>query len=133
MCGGGGAAGAGDGRGGGGVAEELNIMINSVMRSQKPQINADERRLVVPALSTVLVLIDTIQKNEIILTTNSYELNTNCWSSFQFVLVRCFFSGSFMSQGFKADFTVNNSANRSKPPLELKIFNHNLKRGGIKS
>jgi hypothetical protein len=109
----------------------------------EPQINADERRFVVPALSSYLVLIDTNQENnrffaywyETKLTPNSYELNTNLcyWSSFQFALVRCFFSGSFMNQGFKTDLAVNNSANRSKPPLELKIFDHILKRGGIKS
>jgi len=39
VHGGGGVAGAGDG--GGGVVEELNIMINSVMKNQEPQMNAD--------------------------------------------------------------------------------------------
>ncbi len=111
-------------------------MIDSVMKNQKPQMNADERRFVVPSLSLSLVLINTNQKNNHFfayknkLTTNLNELNTNYRSSFQFVLVRCFFSGSFMNQGFKIDFAVINSANRSKP---LKIFDHILKRGGVKS
>ena len=49
-------AGAGDG--GGGVVEELNIMINSVMKNQEPQMNADKRRFVVPVLSSSLALIE---------------------------------------------------------------------------
>ncbi len=124
MRGGGGAAGAGDGRGG--VAEELNIMKDSVMKNQEPQMNADKRRFVVPSLSLSLVFINTNQENNLFfayenkLTTNSYELNTNYRSSFQFVLVRCLFSGSFMNQGPKPDFAVSNSANRSKPLLDLK-------------
>ena len=38
-------------------------MIDSVMKNQEPPMNADERRFVVPALSSSLVLIDAIQKN----------------------------------------------------------------------
>ena len=38
-------------------------MINSVMKYREPQMNADERRFVVPALSSSLLLIDTNQKN----------------------------------------------------------------------
>ena len=114
-------------------------MIDSFMKNQEPQMNADKRRFIVPSLSLSLVLINTNQENnhffayENKLTTNSYELNTNHRSSFQFVLVRCFFSGSFMNQEFKADFAVINSANRSKSQLELNIFDHILKRGGVKS
>ncbi len=89
--------------------EEKSNMINSVMKNQEPQINADERRSVVP------------------------ETNTCHRSSFQFVLVRCFLSVSFMNQGFKIDIAVINSANRSKPPLELKPFDYFLKRCEVKS
>jgi hypothetical protein len=104
-------------------------MIYSVMKNKEPQMNADERRFVVPALSSVLVLTDAIQKNERNLTTNLYELNTNYRSSFQFVSVRCFFSGSFMNQGHKADFAGNNNANHSKSVLErpLNMFDDSLK------
>ena len=114
--------------------EEKSIMIDLIMKNQEPQMNADERRFVVPALSSSQVIIDKNQKNnrffayrcEKKLTPNSYELKTNSChrSSFQFVLVRCFFSGSFMNREFKIDFVVINSANRSKPQLELKIFDH---------
>ncbi len=112
-------------------------MIDSVMEYQEPQMNADERRFVVPALSSSLVLINTNQKNnhffeywyENKLTTNSYELNTNYRSSFQFVLVRCFFSGSFINKGHKAEFAENNNMNHNKSVLEhpLNMFDDSMK------
>ncbi|MDP3104232.1 MAG: hypothetical protein Q8M95_06455 [Candidatus Methanoperedens sp.] len=38
-------------------------MIDSVMKYHEPQMNADERRIVVPALGSTLILIDANQKN----------------------------------------------------------------------
>ncbi len=43
--------------------QEKSIMINSVMKYHEPQMNADKRRFIVPAISSYLVLIDANRQN----------------------------------------------------------------------
>lgn len=73
-------------------------MINSFLKYHKPQMNADKRRFVIPAIYSSLVLIDPNQQNNHFFAPFAY-------------------------------FAVKNSANPSKPALELppNIFDDILK------
>jgi hypothetical protein len=108
--------------------ERKSIMIDSVMKYHKPQINADKRRFVVPVLSSFLVLIDANQQNNYFFASfasrhenkinNELGRTKNELTLPEFVSVRfssLFFSYSFMSHGFIADSVVDCLCNK---PLE---------------